>query len=282
MNKNYFLATILILQISFINAQSELVYWTGQNTSTNSYPQSGSGLSSEITSADQNYNGLNTYADNRNVWNNPSSSASVDPGTTPYLSYELNTNTSLQFDRFVVHGAAPTTAGIKMQLRWSIDNYASSLGDFTPGSSSYNLTSVDISSTSIVPSGTVEFRIYYYAVSGNVFHSGTGPYSTTDATPSSYTSYGRCFSVWGSQSVLSNGHVENKLSPKIYPNPSSNYIKITGNKAYGDYSIYSTIGTKVKEGSIKNNEEEIDIDLLDKGLYLIQFNKGITLKFLKQ
>ncbi len=154
--------------------------------------------SNSITSAAQNKGaGLTTYADNRNVWTNTNASATVTSSTTSYLSYTLVTSKTINFDRFVIHGIAPTTAGIKAQLRWSVDNFNTSLGLFTPNGSSYTLTSVNLATTSQIPAGTIEFRVYYYTVSGNIFHSDTGPYTSYDATPSSYTSYGRCFSIWG-------------------------------------------------------------------------------------
>ncbi|NNC94033.1 MAG: T9SS type A sorting domain-containing protein [Chitinophagales bacterium] len=200
MKKMYYWLLISLFSVTVQAQTSELVYWTGQNTFTYSYPQTGTGLSSEISTASQNYSGLVPYNDNRNVWTNPNDSATVNAATDPYLSYTLDLNDDVQFDRFIVHGAAPTTTGIKMQLRWSEDGFATALGEFTPGTSNYNLTSVNLGTTNVVTSSSVEFRIYYYAVIGNVFHSGTGPYPTTDGTPGSYTSYGRCFSIWGQAS----------------------------------------------------------------------------------
>ena len=222
MKKMHLWLLISLIPIMTQAQSQELVYWTGENTFTYSYPQAGVGLSSEISSATQNYSGLNTYNDSRNIWTNPNSSATVNPLTAPYLSYVLNLNEIMNFDRFVIHGAAPTTTGIKMQLRWDVDGFASSLGDFTPGSSSYNLTSVDLSGTNHIFSSNVEFRIYFYAVSGNVYHSGTGPYPTTDGTPSSYTSYGRCFSVWGEQSCNSVSTITT-TECNSYTSPSGNY-----------------------------------------------------------
>jgi hypothetical protein len=108
------------------------------------------------------------------------SSTSVDPASSPYLSYTLTTTNFIQFDRFVVHGIANGSGLLKMQLRWSIDNYTTSLGEFTLGSVNYELTSVDISTTRIMPSDSVEFRIYFYSQSGYVFNSNTGPYPSID------------------------------------------------------------------------------------------------------
>ncbi len=175
----------------------EMASWFGVNTSTTQYPQNANIHVDYLTAASQNYSGLNPYADNRNVWTTTSNSPEVDINSSPFLSYNLSLSSRVDFDRFVIHGAAPTTNGIRLQLRWSVDNFSSSLGDFTPGGSSYNLTSVDLSNTQTVLSGDVEYRVYFYAVSGNVFFSGTGPYNSLDGTDSAYTKYGRAFSVFG-------------------------------------------------------------------------------------
>ena len=181
----------------FVLTSTEMASWYGTNTSTTQYPQDANLHVSFVSSAVQNYVGLNTYPDNRNVWTTTSDLQEVDKNSSPYLSYTFNLTSNVDFDRFVIHGAAPTTNGIKLQLRWSVDNFESSLGDFNPGGSSYNLTSVDLSTMQTVPVGSVEFRVYFYAVSGNVFFSGTGPYSSLDGTNSYYTQYGRAFSVFG-------------------------------------------------------------------------------------
>jgi hypothetical protein len=186
----------LLVLIAFSQNQ-EMVWWTGQNTSTYTYPQAANTPASFVTSASQNYSGLSTVADNRNVWNNPNASTTLDVSTAPYLEYTLNISSNVDFDRFVVHGIDPFQY-TKTQLRWDVDSFNNSLGEFTYSPpTSYELTSVDLSGSTTAPAGTVTFRIYFYNAAGWVFHSDTGPYSSSDATPSSYTSYGRCFSIWG-------------------------------------------------------------------------------------
>lgn len=199
MKKNALWLLTCVLSNLLLAQSHELVYWGGSNTSTTFYPQSGEGLAPEVSSAEQNYNGLSTHDDFRTAWFNPNNSPTVDPSTTPYLSYSLNLSKPTDFDRFVMHGAGPFPSAVKMQLRWSEDNYASSLGEFTPGSSSYNLTSVDISDLAPVFDGHVEFRIYFYDQNSYVYNSHTGPYPSLDGTPSSYTSSGRIFSIWGDE-----------------------------------------------------------------------------------
>jgi hypothetical protein len=199
-----FLGLLLSLFTAGVLAQShELVYWTSENTASYSYPQSGIGLASEISSASQSYLGLDIYDDNRNVWTNTSTAGAVTWSSSSYLSFTVALNEAITIDRFVIHGAACyPNEGVAMQLRCSLDNFTNSLGNFTPGGSSYNLTSVDLSAAGIIAKDEIEFRVYYYAVSGNVFHSDTGPYTSLDATPEYYTSHGRCFSILGDSAPI--------------------------------------------------------------------------------
>lgn len=68
---------------------------------------------------------------------------------------------------------------------------------------------------------------------------------------------------------------------KISPNPSSNFIEITGLTTTENYNIYNTLGQEVKKG-IANNNEKIDIQNLTPGIYFLKFETGNTLKFIKE
>lgn len=200
--KKIFLSISLLCAVMFTYAQTQLLTsWSGQNTSTYNYPQAGTSTSL-VSSSSQNYNGLNTVSDNRNVWGNPNASSVLDPATAPYLEFSITTTDSIDFDRFVLGGAANMNTSTKMQLRWDVDSFGSSLGEFTPNGSNYNLTSVDINAQSNVPAGTVVFRIYYYNGIGNVFHVGYFGYASVDGTPASYGVSGSVsFGIWGAVPV---------------------------------------------------------------------------------
>jgi len=70
-------------------------------------------------------------------------------------------------------------------------------------------------------------------------------------------------------------------TPRIYPNPSSNFINISGLIEVDHYSIYDVFGKVIKKGSITNNGK-IDIQNLENNVYFIKFNIGTTMKFIKQ
>lgn len=74
---------------------------------------------------------------------------------------------------------------------------------------------------------------------------------------------------------------ENKNSLVLYPNPSSNSIKIKSDAVENlDTKIYSLTGQLVLEGVYQNNQD-IDVSRLSSGFYLVQVN-GLTIKFSKK
>lgn len=68
---------------------------------------------------------------------------------------------------------------------------------------------------------------------------------------------------------------------EIYPNPSSDIIKITGLTKKLNFKIYNILGTVILEGTIVNNAN-IDIRNLLNGLYFINFNNKKIVKFTKK
>ncbi|WP_082331956.1 T9SS type A sorting domain-containing protein [Mangrovimonas xylaniphaga] len=69
----------------------------------------------------------------------------------------------------------------------------------------------------------------------------------------------------------------------IYPNPSSDYIKVSNLSNREDYSIYDILGKKVLSGTVSKSEA-INIQNIPNGLYFVQFenNNKLTLKFIKE
>jgi len=71
------------------------------------------------------------------------------------------------------------------------------------------------------------------------------------------------------------------LSTKVFPNPSSDFIEITGLTARENYEIYNTLGQEIKKGIVPENKK-IDIQNLTNGIYFLKFERGNTLKFIKE
>ena len=67
----------------------------------------------------------------------------------------------------------------------------------------------------------------------------------------------------------------------IYPNPSSDYLKLNNLKDKEDFSIMNNLGQQVKNGTISANEN-IDIQSLSSGIYYLKLKKGKVFKFVKK
>lgn len=70
-------------------------------------------------------------------------------------------------------------------------------------------------------------------------------------------------------------------SIKLFPNPAKDYIEISGLENTGKYKIINSIGTEIDKGEILNLEK-IDIQNLSNGIYLLKFEDGNTVKFVKE
>lgn len=66
----------------------------------------------------------------------------------------------------------------------------------------------------------------------------------------------------------------------LHPNPATNHISISNIKSSLNYAIYNTIGSQISRGSI-NNDGQIDLANYNTGVYIIQFDNGTSMKFVK-
>jgi len=96
--------------------------------------------------------------------------------------------------------------------------------------------------------------------------------TTAPAIDESYT-------ISNTLSISDSELVNNKL--KLYPNPSTNYIKISGITNTKNYKIINEIGQEVLSGNIIDNQE-IDIKILNNGFYFMKLDNGSILKFMKE
>ena len=100
--------------------------------------------------------------------------------------------------------------------------------------------------------------------------------STNTYNPSSRTTYN-----YDSSLVLSNEKFNTITKISLYPNPTTNFIKLDGLNTEEVISIYNVLGLKVLEKTITRNDE-IDIQQFSNGIYFLKFKNGYTLKFLKK
>ena len=64
------------------------------------------------------------------------------------------------------------------------------------------------------------------------------------------------------------------LGVKLYPNPTNNTVTLTCDAANAHYKIYSLSGRLMKEGQIRNKLQQISLDYINPGLYVVQITNG--------
>ncbi|MBU2939638.1 T9SS type A sorting domain-containing protein [Lacinutrix sp. C3R15] len=68
---------------------------------------------------------------------------------------------------------------------------------------------------------------------------------------------------------------------KLYPNPSINYLQVSGLTKTEYYRLFNVLGAEVNNGRVSNNGK-IDTSNLTNGLYFLKFENGNTFKFIKE
>ncbi len=107
-------------------------------------------------------------------------------------------------------------------------------------------------------------------------------YSLLTTIHNKYTSLGVTTSgLCGNESALSVGVLNGPDKIEVYPNPSSDYIKINNLNTQQHYAIYNSVGEEIMESYILN-KGEIDISHLSNGIYFIRLENEISAKFIKQ
>ena len=81
--------------------------------------------------------------------------------------------------------------------------------------------------------------------------------------------------------VLNTNEFELENNFKLFPNPSSELIQVSGLNENEKYRIYNISGAEIKNGIVSNNEQ-IDIRNFTNGLYFLKFYNGNTIKFIKE
>jgi hypothetical protein len=66
----------------------------------------------------------------------------------------------------------------------------------------------------------------------------------------------------------------------LFPNPSSNFIQLSGLTKTENYKMYNVLGAEVKQGEVFENEK-INTSDLTKGVYFLKLENGNTIKFVK-
>lgn len=87
--------------------------------------------------------------------------------------------------------------------------------------------------------------------------------------------------LMGTDTTLSIDSITEKPVLNIFPNPTTDFITITGLNKTATFKIYSTLGKEIVRGTVSNNET-ITTQNLKNGLYFLKFEDGNTIKFIKK
>lgn len=104
----------------------------------------------------------------------------------------------------------------------------------------------------------------------------------TDITSFTVSSSGSTFAFDNlviTSSILATNDFALKTT-KVFPNPSIDFIEITGLTTIENYKIYNTIGQEVKRGIVVENEK-INIRNLTNGIYFLKLEDGNSIKIIK-
>jgi hypothetical protein len=82
-------------------------------------------------------------------------------------------------------------------------------------------------------------------------------------------------------STQSNIDVNSKAKLKTYPNPSTNYISLSGLMETKNYIIYNMTGKELARGSVSYNNK-IDVRFLANGVYLLKLDDFEIIRFVKE
>ncbi|WP_115812916.1 NHL domain-containing protein, partial [Winogradskyella pacifica] len=81
--------------------------------------------------------------------------------------------------------------------------------------------------------------------------------------------------------LSTNDFFTDKGSVIIYPNPSNDFIQLSGLSKKEKYKIYNILGSEIASGSI-SNKDRVNVKNFTNGLYLLKFDNGNTIKFIKE
>ena len=68
---------------------------------------------------------------------------------------------------------------------------------------------------------------------------------------------------------------------KIFPNPSTDFVQVSGLTSSVDYKIYNVLGAEFAQGVI-SDQEIIDVNDFSNGLYVLQLDDQRVFKFIKE
>lgn len=85
----------------------------------------------------------------------------------------------------------------------------------------------------------------------------------------------------GEELSLSTEEFNRNQNVNLFPNPSSDFVEVSNIQGSQNYSIISSLGQIVVEGTITNGDK-VDINAINNGVYYLKLEGGQTLTFIKE
>lgn len=165
---------------------------------------------------------------------------------------------------------------------------------YTADSSNFSFTSIDylidlrtISSVDITFYGFrdgVQYEVQTFTVPDDEIGTFTLNWSAVDeirvASPSMYIFFDN-FRI-NSAGVLSVDEFSQEASDvTLFPNPTNEFIEISGLRTEEKYTIYNTLGAVVKQGVV-SDRKKINVSELTSAVYFIKIDNAMVKRFVKQ
>jgi hypothetical protein len=255
MKKNYilFFCLILFLSINKINAQTSAIYSsTAENTKT--------GILDGVPFTFSNFANV-TQISNFDLSGTDYSALPLS-SSQPTFVYSSNENWTLTFDSPIQH--------LQLYLKYWRTAEIEFTQPFTiiSGATTLINPSGNIVQTTDYTDGIIEFNNPITTLSVTVLSGGVNSQIalTLGATVNT---------------LSTDGFEINEKNIKLFPNPTSDYIQISGLTKTENYSVYNVIGLEISKGTISINEK-IDVKNYSNGLYFLKFQNGNIIKFIKK
>lgn len=86
---------------------------------------------------------------------------------------------------------------------------------------------------------------------------------------------------WDSEVLSTDDFEFGQSEVVLFPNPSSDFIEVSGLDKTMNYELFDILGKEIKKGIISNNDL-INVQSLHNGIYFLKFDNGNSLKFIKE
>jgi hypothetical protein len=169
--------------------------------------------------------------------------------------------------------------------------FQGAMDEFSLWNTELSQSSIDTYRQNGVVGNETGLVLYYNFNQGTASSDNTGISTIIDSSSNNYTASiknmslqgdSSNFILWGSKDSnlsVDNFSIDDKFF--LFPNPTTDFIKVLGITNKESFTLYNIIGTEIKKGVISNNEQ-IDLRGFTNGLYFLKLKNGNSSGFIKK